>query len=88
MDEIRNNIQIEKEIIHEIDHKNELKDKLGSLEKIYQAIQKENQQYKEKYNGLRISELSRISGPLHQTISKYKSELEPAPKKARMEIIG
>jgi DNA gyrase/topoisomerase IV subunit A len=80
MHKIMDEIEIEKEIIHEIDHENELKDKLQSLERIYEAIQKENQNYKNKYNGLRISELSRIAGPLHQTISQYKSELKPSKK--------
>ncbi|MCZ3365386.1 MULTISPECIES: hypothetical protein [Methanobacterium] len=80
MNQTINDVKIEKEIIHEIDHENELKDKLQSLERIYEAIQKENQNYKNKYNGLRISELSRIAGPLYQTISQYKSELKPSKK--------
>lgn len=80
-------IQIEKEVIHEIDHKNELKDKVQSLERIYEEIQKENQQYKEKYNGLRISELSRIAGPLYQTINKLKRDIE-SPKRTNTVILG
>lgn len=87
MVEVMDEMQIEREIIHEIDQKNELKDRLESLKAVYECIRTENQKFKTKHDGLRISELSRISGPLYQTIGKLERELYP-PKKAKIIVIG
>lgn len=78
---------IEKEIWHKIDGKNGLKNKIESLETIYNTIQNENKRYAKFHNGSRIPELSRMAGPLFQTIGNLKKQIE-TPVKTHTVIIG
>lgn len=79
--------EIENEIWHEIDGKNTIENKIKAFESVYNTIQAENKKYAKTHNGSRISELSRMAGPLFQTIGTLKRQIE-TPVKTRTVIVG
>lgn len=80
--------KLEKEIWHKIDEKNSMKNKIEAFESVYNTIQSENKRYAKTHNGSRIPELSRIAGPLFQTIGHFKRELKAInPEKALVALI-
>lgn len=78
---------LENEIWHEIDGKKAIENKIEAFESVYNAIQAENKRFAKTHGGLRIPELSRIAGPLFQTIGNLKNQIE-TPVKTHTVVIG
>jgi hypothetical protein len=79
--------KLESEIWQEIDGKNAIKNKIEAFETIYNTIQTENKRFAKTHNGSRIPELSRMAGPLFQTIGSLKRQIE-TPIKTHAVVIG
>jgi len=79
--------KLENEVWHEIDGKKAIENKITAFKSVYNIIQSENKKYAKNHNGSRIPELSRMAGPLFQTIGNLKRQIE-APVKTQTVIVG